>query len=109
MGGGHERRGEKRDQGMTLPVGKQAGKRTQLSDLLQFVNPDFKREDDRLTMDIEAAKTATKASIQALAANWALQAKLRKLSTTSSTARSRTASSSSPAITLTSSSTDHLN
>lgn len=33
-------------QGELAEIGKHAGKRTQLSDLLQFVNPDFKREDD---------------------------------------------------------------
>ena len=43
-------------QGELAEIGKQAGQRTRLSDLLQFVNPDFKREDDRLSVDIEAAK-----------------------------------------------------
>jgi chromosome segregation protein len=69
-------------QGELAEIGKQAGKRTQLSDLLQFVNPDFKREDDRLTLDIESATGTTKTAVQALAANWALQSKLRKLTTT---------------------------
>lgn len=68
-------------QGELAEIGKQAGKRAQLSDLLQFVNPDFKREDDRLTLDIDTAKAAMRQAIQALAANWALQAKFRKLTT----------------------------
>jgi chromosome segregation protein len=76
-------------QGELAEIGKQAGRKTQLSDLLQFVNPDFKREDDRLTIDIEAAKGATKAAIQALFANWALQSKLRKLTTTRDSLRQR--------------------
>lgn len=76
-------------QGELSEIGKQAGKRAQLSDLLQFVNPDFKREDDRLTVDIEAAKGAVKAAIQVLAANWTTQSKLRKLTTTRDSLRQR--------------------
>jgi type III restriction enzyme len=38
--------------------------------LLQFVNPDFKKEDDRLAADIEAAKGKVKATIQAVAKYW---------------------------------------
>lgn len=68
-------------QGELAEIGKQAGKRTQLSDLLQFVNPEFKRDDDRLTADIESAKNAVRSAVQAQADNWALQATLRKLTT----------------------------
>ncbi|MER8407402.1 AAA family ATPase [Mesorhizobium sp. M1307] len=69
-------------QGELAEIGKQAGKKTQLSDLLQFVNPDYKREDDRLTLDIEAAKVTVKGGVQSLAAHWILQSQLRKLTTT---------------------------
>jgi len=68
-------------QGELAEIGKQAGKRAQLADLLQFVNPDYKREDDRLSQEIEAAKNAVKAAVQKLVSNWTLQAKLRQLKT----------------------------
>ncbi len=76
-------------QGELAEIGKQAGKKTQLTDLLQFVNPDFKREDDRLNQDIETAKTTVRTAVQAQAGNWALQAKLRKLTTTRDSLRQR--------------------
>jgi len=76
-------------QGELAEIGKQAGQRTQLSDLLQFVNPDYKREDDRLAADIESAKSKIKAAIQALAENWAQQSRLRKLTTTRDSVRQR--------------------
>lgn len=68
-------------QGELAEIGKQAGKKAQLSDLLQFVNPEYKREDDRLAQDIETAKAAVKAAIQKLVSHWTLQAKLRRLKT----------------------------
>ena len=68
-------------QGELAELGKQAGKRAQLTDLLQFVNPDYKREDDRFKKDIETAKQNVKASIQRVTAYWALHATLRQLST----------------------------
>jgi type III restriction enzyme len=76
-------------QGELAEIGKQAGRKTQLTDLLQFVNPDFKREDDRLNQDIEAAKGAVRTAVQGQAGNWALQAKLRKLTTTRDSLRQR--------------------
>ena len=68
-------------QGELAEIGKQAGQRTQLSDLLQFVNPAYKREDDRLVSEIEGAKSRIRAAIEALARNWRLQSQLRKLRT----------------------------
>lgn len=76
-------------QGELAEIGKQAGQKTQLSDLLQFVNPDYKREDDRLAADTESAKNKVKATIQALADNWAKQSGLRKLTTTRDSVRQR--------------------
>lgn len=68
-------------QGELAEIGKQAGKKAQLTDLLQFVNPEYKREDDRLAQDIETAKGAVKTAIQQLTSHWRLQAKLRQLKT----------------------------
>ena len=65
-------------QGELAEIGKQAGKRTHLADLLQFVNPDYKKEDDRLANEIEAAKGRVKAAIDAVAKSWQLQSQLRK-------------------------------
>lgn len=76
-------------QGELAEIGKQAGQKTRLSDLLQFVNPDFKKEDDRLAADIEAAKGKVKTAIQAVAAHWLEQSKLRKLTTTRDSLRQR--------------------
>ena len=66
-------------QGELSEIGKRPGTRAQLTDLLQFVNPEYKREDDRLAQDVEAAKGAVKAAIQRLTSHWRLQAKMRQL------------------------------
>jgi chromosome segregation protein len=76
-------------QGELAEIGKEAGKKTRLSDLLQFVNPDFKKEDDRLALEIEAAKRGVRAAIQAVATHWAQQSELRKLTTTKDSLRQR--------------------
>ena len=76
-------------QGELAEIGKQAGQKTRLSDLLQFVNPDFKKEDDRLAADIEAAKGKVRAAIQAVAKHWLEQSKLRNLTTTRDSLRQR--------------------
>ena len=76
-------------QGELSEIGKQAGRRAQLSDLLQFVNPDYKREDDRLSTDIKAAKGRVRAAIQAVASNWQLQSQLRKLTTNRDSVKQR--------------------
>ncbi|AZB57756.1 type III restriction endonuclease subunit R [Cereibacter sphaeroides] len=68
-------------QGELSEVGKQAGKRAQLSDLLQFVEPEFKREDDRLLADIDAAKLTVRGALQALVEAWSTQQELHKLTT----------------------------
>jgi type III restriction enzyme len=76
-------------QGELAEIGNQAGKKAQLSELLQFVNPEYKREDDELASDIEAAKRAVGSAIQAIAANWELQSKLRKQTTSADSLRQR--------------------
>lgn len=68
-------------QGELSEIGKQAGKRAQLSDLLQFVEPEFKREDDRLLGDIASAKLAVRGALQALVEAWSTQQEFHKLTT----------------------------
>lgn len=67
------------NQGELAEIGKQTGKKTQLSDLLQFVNPDYKREDDRLLSAIDSARQNVRSAIRALASVWVLQASQRNL------------------------------
>lgn len=69
-------------QGELSELGKQAGKRAQLSDLLQFVEPEFKRDDDLLAAAIDKAKLDVRGAIQKLAAAWTTQAEANKLRTT---------------------------
>lgn len=78
-------------QGELSEIGKQAGKRAQLSDLLQFVEPDFKREDERLNAEIESSKLAVRKAVQALSAAWAQEAQLHKLRTAKSSLEQRIA------------------
>ena len=68
-------------QGELAEIGKQAGKKAQLADLLQFVNPEYKREDDRIVHDITNAKGAVRAAIRKLVSHWSHQAQLRQLKT----------------------------
>lgn len=68
-------------QGELSEIGKQAGKRAQLSDLLQFVEPEFKREDERLNAEIESGKLGVRKAVQALSAAWVQEAQLHKLQT----------------------------
>ena len=68
-------------QGELSEIGKQSGKRAELSDLLQFVDPEFKRENERISTDIEAAQLLVRQAVQNLATAWGRQAKMNKLST----------------------------
>ena len=68
-------------QGELSEIGKQSGRKAQLTDLLPFVNPEYKREDVRLSQEIDVAKGAVKEAIQHLASHWRLQAKMRRLGT----------------------------
>ncbi len=76
-------------QGELAEIGKQTGTKTQLADLLQFVNPEYKREDDQFAQDIENSKIGVKKSIQKLTDNWDLLAKHRKLITECDAIRQR--------------------
>lgn len=68
-------------QGELAEIGKQTGTKTKLADLLQFVNPDYKREDDALLTEIEFRKEHVRSSLKALCGSWATQAKKHKLVT----------------------------
>ena len=78
-------------QGELSEIGKQAGKRAQLSDLLQFVEPEFKREDERLNSEIEISKLAVRKAVQALSSVWSVEAQLHKLRTGKSSLEQRIA------------------
>ena len=68
-------------QGELSELGKKAGRSTQLSELLQFVSPDYKKEDDQLTSEIENARDGIRSAVQKLAAAWRSQSDLHKLET----------------------------
>ena len=68
-------------QGELADIGGKGGKKTRLSDLLQFVSPRYKREDDQLDSGIESASAAVRLAIHAVVEDWKLQSKLRKLTT----------------------------
>ena len=68
-------------QGELAEIGKQTGRRTKLVDLMQFVKPDYKRLNDQLAEDIEAAKLKVRSAIQSVASAWELQSRVRKLTT----------------------------
>ena len=65
-------------QGELSELGKQAGKRTDMSDLLQFVDQEYKREDERLNAEIDSAKLMIRQAIQKLSSAWVLEAKISK-------------------------------
>lgn len=78
-------------QGELSEIGKQAGKRAQLSELLQFVQPEFKREDERLNAAIDDGKLSVRKAVQALSAAWTQQANIQKLQTAKSSLEQRLA------------------
>ena len=76
-------------QGELAEIGKDAGRKAQLSDLLRFVNPNYKLEDDRLTSNIEFEKSNVKSAIQIAIKNWKRQSELRRLTTTRDSLKQR--------------------
>jgi type III restriction enzyme len=68
-------------QGELAEIGKQTGEQTPLSDLLQFVDANYKREDDKLSSDTENARNEVRGAIQTLISHWSLIADLRKTTT----------------------------
>ena len=76
-------------QGELAEIGKQAGTKAELSDLLQFVDADYKREDDRLLAAIAIAKGIVTAAVQRLEEFWTQQANLHRLITSRDSLRQR--------------------
>ncbi len=68
-------------QGELAEIGKQTGTKTKLTDLLQFVNPEYKREDDTLLAEIETRKEQVRSSLKSLCDSWSVQARKHKLVT----------------------------
>ena len=65
-------------QGELADIGRRGAKEMHLSNLLQFVDPEYKRKDDQLESDIKSAKEAVKSAIRAVVENWNLRSTLRK-------------------------------
>jgi chromosome segregation protein len=78
-------------QGELAEVGKRASAQTQLTDLLQFVSPAFKAEDDEINRTITSRKQAVRAGIQALVAHWNKQTARHRLTTNRDTLEQRIA------------------
>lgn len=78
-------------QGELAEIGKQAGTKAELSDLLQFVDADYKREDDRLLAAIASAKGSVTSAVQKQEEFWSQQANLHRLLTSRDSLRQRVA------------------
>ena len=69
-------------QGELAEIGKSTNSRVQLSDLLRFVNLNYKIEDDRLASSIESSKSKIKELIQVVVEKWNLESQMRRLKAT---------------------------
>ena len=69
-------------QGELAEVGKNTNRLVQLSDLLRFVNLNYKIEDDRLSSNIESSKGEIKELIQVVIEKWNLESQIRRLKAT---------------------------
>lgn len=78
-------------QGELAEIGKQAGNKAELSDLLQFVDADYKREDDRLQAAIASAKGGVTSAAQKQEEFWSQQANFHRLITSRDSLRQRVA------------------
>lgn len=78
-------------QGELAEIGKQAGTKAELSDLLQFVDADYKREDDRLLAAIASTKGSVTSAVQKQEEFWSQQANLHRLMTSRDSLRQRVA------------------
>ena len=76
-------------QGELGDIGRQGAEKTKLTDLLQFVDPEYKRIDNQFTVDIKAAKDTVRSEIQAVVSSWSLQARLRQLTNKKKALRQR--------------------
>lgn len=68
-------------QGELSEIGKKAEQKAKLADLLQFVDPQYKLEDDAMTRLVEEAKREVRSSLQELSVAWEAEAELHKLET----------------------------
>ncbi|WP_417724915.1 TrlF family AAA-like ATPase [Salipiger sp.] len=66
-------------QGELSEIGKKTEQKAQLSDLLQFVDPQFKIDDDNMARQVEVGKREVRAALQELSASWEAEAELHKL------------------------------
>ena len=68
-------------QGELAEVGGSDASKTQLSELLQFVDPDYKQRNNQFDSDIRTAQNAVRLAIQAVVDHWKLRSSLRQLKT----------------------------
>ena len=66
-------------QGELAEIGKKAGEKSELSELLKFVRPEYKKEDDILKASIQDARQDVRNVLQSLQEAWRQKAKLDKL------------------------------
>ena len=76
-------------QGELADLGRKGAERTRLSDLLQFVDPEYKQIDNKFTMELKAAKDTVRSEIQAVVSSWSLQARMRQLENRKNALRQR--------------------
>lgn len=76
-------------QGELAEIGKKASAGAELTDLLQFVSPSYKAENDRLVADINTRKQAVRVALQNLIGHWEKAASLQKQKTTSLAVKER--------------------
>nr|WP_246429325.1 AAA family ATPase [Sagittula marina] len=67
-------------QGELSEIGKKTKQKAQLSGLLQFVDPQYKIDDDNMARQVEAGKREVRVALQDLSAAWEAEAELHKLS-----------------------------
>lgn len=65
-------------QGELAELGKKASEHTELTDLLQFVSPTHKQENDRLVQAIQNAQAGVRRGVEQQIEHWTTQAELRK-------------------------------
>ena len=66
-------------QGELSEIGKKTEQKAQLSDLLQFVDPQYKVDDDSMARQVEAGKREVRTAIQKVSQAWDAEAELHKL------------------------------
>lgn len=76
-------------QGELADLGKSTGQKPKLTDLLQFVAPTYKRDDDELKEEIKSAKRKTTIAVQRTAEAWALSARRRAIEASKTSAEQR--------------------